>query len=539
MPTRYFQPPLGPELLLQLLAGYGAGQRETAIADAQLRSEENRLRGAGIGKMVANAFNVPTTFALQRLQGEEEMRQRSALAEQEFDQRSRLQQQAARDAMAIEQLRNSGDIYQQAASGFQRTYGVPHTAILQRAREGQAPGGALPALEAGLQPLEGPPAPGQIMPDSGVPLAIADPRRTQEYRIAKRESDMWRSVRAVEEVRPMVATDHPLYAQAVDERRRTLEAIDQGIARTKRILDRYQEPQPPRTEDEMKAAGVHGGGITEFSDGSRLIPEGTKIAMPQKDPRLETMPWLAVSDPVAAEQMQANDFKARTRIEPDANGKPTMFLKQKSGEWEPMKMAGRGGDDSGDLSFEDAVKLSTQITDSEGKAATLPQVLDLHASYKKEIAKRKAQERAAQIEAEVLEPERQALVQELAQYVAGSETQSYPIAVLVELGRRLKEAFKGELPEPVDNAIEQLLGRAKEAEAFESQGTTEADVELARVQAELAKIVSEDETEAAALKAKREAARAEREKRYQAVMAQQEINRRRGVPARVGPSFNR
>jgi len=286
MPTRVIGQNPGLPTLIQLLAGYGAGARETAAANAATRTRSNEMLGRGIGEGIGNLFQVPAQLAQQeRTMG------------MEFKQKLALQKAALDNAMQVEQVRSQGNVYEQAAQDFQKRWGVPYTAVIEQARAAgfQVPGmsafgqsspqaapGEFGVSMPGQEMSQTFPSPPAQAPSPGVALPLANPAMTQEYQQAKKELSKWEAAAATERLKPMPSRSHPLYGQAADERAQTLNTLTQRIAGAREVLGKYQEPKPPATEQELISSGalipLQGGRLFyQDPDGKKHVTAPTKM----------------------------------------------------------------------------------------------------------------------------------------------------------------------------------------------------------------------------------------------------------------------
>lgn len=302
MITRYFSPSpraMGP---LEFLAGFGQQRHRVKAAEAGMEMQQGQALSQGIagaGQGIAQGIS------------------QSALAQ--FQAGQQTEQQAARALMlqGLQQQRTQGGAWQDANEAYIKAGGA-----LGQPPPGMGPsvptaGGPPPAApQAVAQPpgaMMGPPGPSQaqtfpievpppLVPaePAGVPLPAIEPSAIPQYREAVRKRDQLMAYKATIDTDPYMPPE---------EKARKIAALAPHIAASQAFLKKNPRPKPPRTYEELVAAGPHGGGLTPvpgmlnaaISDGKG----GTKYST-----ALHLMPdtgWMAEPDPVKrAELKQAS-----------------------------------------------------------------------------------------------------------------------------------------------------------------------------------------------------------------------------------------
>jgi hypothetical protein len=296
---------------LQFLAGFGAREQQVRQQEAEWQGQANRVTGTGIGTGIGNIFDtVATDMAAQRTSGRQ-----------------------LQNAQALQQGAQAGEMAQ-----IQARYGAPADYGSVMAKLYGAGGGPM----AGAAPEAAPGEYGVSLPDQGMsqtfpeqqqgPLALA-PGNVKDFRDAEAELISLNASRKLFIQGSHTPAEEMGFAHSFMPK--------YNAAKTRYNELRQSQPKPPTTFPEMAAAGVHNGGITVAPDGSWLVPKGMTRAMPPKTAPINTMPWLDEPDPIKAEQMKQADWNARSKIALDAEGQPTLFLKQDNGEWAPAKTEGK------------------------------------------------------------------------------------------------------------------------------------------------------------------------------------------------------
>lgn len=230
-----------------------------------------------------------------------------------FQAGQQTQQQAARAAVlqGLQNQRIQAGRYDQAVDEYIKAGGVPGQPPPGIDMGPLAPGAGPPPAggQPGVQPTTvgsgfmGPPAPGQartqpielttpqVAPQepAGVPLPVIEPSAIGKYRKTQeklRRYDLYKETIDTDSFMPR------------DEWARQTARLAQVTAPLRAFLAKHPEPKPPRTHEEIVAAGPHGGGATPIpgtynswiSDGKG----GTKVST-ATHPK-EDVGWMAIPD---------------------------------------------------------------------------------------------------------------------------------------------------------------------------------------------------------------------------------------------------
>lgn len=292
---------MGP---LEFLAGFGQQRHRVKAAEAGMEMQQGQALSQGIAGAGQGIAQGISQSALAQFQAEQQTGQQAARVAL----LQGLQQQRAQDAA----WQDARDVYIQAG-------GVPDQPPpgMQMGPSAPSAGGPPPAgPQAVAQPpggMMGPPGPNQAVTHpievppplvpaapAGVPLPAIEPSAIPQYREAVRKRDQLMAYKATIDTDPYMP---------VEEKRKKIEALTPHIAAAQAFLKKNPKPKPPRTYEELVAAGPHGGGLTPvpsmynavISDGKG----GTKYST-ALHPIADTG-WMAEPDPVKrAERKRAN-----------------------------------------------------------------------------------------------------------------------------------------------------------------------------------------------------------------------------------------
>ena len=271
MPNRYYQADPGLTGMLQFLAGLGQANRETAIANAQLRGQQNQLIGSGIGQGIGNMFSVPANMFLEDMQARRQTQQRGQLQQQEYD-------LSRRNQLALERTRNQGDIYQAGIADYYKRYG--EMPPIGGADIGTQFGpGAMRAPT--IQPPQVPPGEyGMSLPDQGISQTFPQPPSPPPVDISQTSG----YIKKVKERDALRLSKLEIEQRLPDGQQKVYElsAVAQRLGPIEQFLRANPAPKPPANEQEMIAAGANNGGVTPFADGRVLVPKGMTLTMPEK-----------------------------------------------------------------------------------------------------------------------------------------------------------------------------------------------------------------------------------------------------------------
>jgi hypothetical protein len=188
-----------------------------------------------------------------------------------------LLNQRGQQAQEFEALRSANDEHEYLNKAFLATQGIGGT---PKAMMGGMDAGGMPGMDMGGMVMPGMPP---TMPEAKVPLPAQDPKFIPAYREA--EQTVTESVRAIEKAE---LDPHMPVSQKNAIYRAALPKIFAG----QQVLQRYAQPKPPTSEEELMAAGPMNGGFTQLKDGTRVTgsKDGLKFHDPAKSPPSFTPP---------------------------------------------------------------------------------------------------------------------------------------------------------------------------------------------------------------------------------------------------------
>lgn len=239
--------------MADFLAGFGRSRQQMQLIDYEQQANANRTIGQNIGQGIGNMFNVPAQDYMDSRQSQRQLQnqlalQREARVGQAEAQRQRDQGDVYQDMVRAE-LARYGQLTPTDAAGLAAMPQPGMTPELQRYEQGAVGTGAptLAGRQSGPPSISQPPIQPPNAPQEGLPLPSINPGMTAQYRQAEeqvQQLSMARNRMWADPNRPMeekVAADKILIPQ---------------IARWSQLKQRYPQPKPPTSEQELIQGGV-------------------------------------------------------------------------------------------------------------------------------------------------------------------------------------------------------------------------------------------------------------------------------------------